>query len=445
MGANTTYAFKGVRQLFYLVPPSESQFARHQDVPDYVKEAAPYFLGAILLEAILSTITGLAPRMRINDGISSLTAGMTSGMTKMVVMALELSAYVWVYERYNYFDLPWNSAYTWWLCFFGMDLGYYFFHRAGHEVNAFWATHQPHHSSEDYNLSTALRQGAIQSYVSWIFYVPMAIAIPPSVFFVHAQFNLLYQFWIHTQLIKSIGPLEYILNTPSHHRVHHGRNRYCIDKNYGGTLIIWDRLFGTFQAENEPVVYGLTHPINTWDPVWAQIHHFKHILERVWAIKGLKNKLGVLYKGPGWAPGKPHLGDINDIPDVNHANAKQYNSSLPNWATYYVLMHFLLSLLFFNILGSKQKVLPCSTVTLGVILTMASLYCYGALFDKKSHAPYLEFCRTFGYFLADFSLFPFTGILGLSRWFDVIYRWWFAFSASLWFFLSFKHYRATKQ
>ena len=142
------------------------------------------------------------------------------------------------------------------------------------EVNLFWATHQTHHSAEDYNLSTALRQGVLQSYCSWIFYLPLALFVPPSIFLIHSQMNLLYQFWIHTDVISNLGPFEYILNTPSHHRVHHGRNPYCIDKNYAGVLIIWDRIFGTFAPErdNEPIAYGLIHPINTFDPLDTQVN-----------------------------------------------------------------------------------------------------------------------------------------------------------------------------
>ncbi len=150
------------------------------------------------------------------------------------------------------------------------------------EVNLFWATHQTHHSAEDYNLSTALRQGVLQIYVSWIFYLPLAFFIPPQIFLIHSQMNLLYQFWIHTDIISNLGPFEYILNTPSHHRVHHGRNPYCIDKNYAGVFIIWDRLFGTFAAErdNEQIAYGLIHPINTFDPLETQVNSSFYLIKK---------------------------------------------------------------------------------------------------------------------------------------------------------------------
>ncbi|CAF4401777.1 unnamed protein product, partial [Adineta steineri] len=137
--------------------------------------------------------------------------------------SIELTSYIWVYENFHIFSrLPWNSPITYWVTFIGVDLGYYWFHRMAHEVNLFWASHQTHHSAENYNLSTALRQGALQTYCSWIFYLPLALFVPPPIFLIHTQMNLLYQFWIHTEMISNLGPFEYFLNTPSHHRVHHG-------------------------------------------------------------------------------------------------------------------------------------------------------------------------------------------------------------------------------
>lgn len=137
----------------------------------------------------------------------------------------------------------------------------------------FWATHQTHHSAENYNLSTALRQGFFQHYLSRLIYLPLALVIPPQTFLVHVQMNLFYQFWVHTEVISNLGPLEAIFNTPCHHRVHHGRNPYCIDKNYGGVLIVWDRLFGTFASErnDEEIAYGLVYSSASFDPLKIQV------------------------------------------------------------------------------------------------------------------------------------------------------------------------------
>jgi sterol desaturase/sphingolipid hydroxylase (fatty acid hydroxylase superfamily) len=205
--------------------------------------------------------------------------------------SFELSAYVWVHERYQLpFCLPWNSPLTYWITFLGIDFSYYWFHRFAHgsknccvvynvffssslEVNIFWATHQTHHSAENYNLSTALRQGFFQTLFAWTFYLPLAFIVPPPMFLVHMQMNLLFQFWVHTEVISNLGPLEFIFNTPSHHRVHHGRNPYCIDKNFGGVLIVWDRLFGTFAVErkSEEIAYGLVYSPVSFDPLKIQV------------------------------------------------------------------------------------------------------------------------------------------------------------------------------
>jgi alkylglycerol monooxygenase len=159
-----------------------------------------------------------------------------------------------------------------------------------------------------------------------MFYLPIALFIPPQLFYMHKQVNTLYQFWIHTRLIGKLGPLEWFLNTPSHHRVHHGRNRKYIDKNYAGILIIWDRIFGTFEAEEEEVVYGLVHPLNSFDPLWTQLHHFFHMFTYARSLPGVWNKICVFIKGPGWSPGKPRLGDINDIPDVEPDASRKVSS-----------------------------------------------------------------------------------------------------------------------
>ncbi len=140
-----------------------------------------------------------------------------------------------------------------------------------------------------------------------------------------------------TVITKLPAPIEFIFNTPSHHRVHHGRNRYCIDKNYGGTLIIWDRLFGTFAAESDPVVYGLTHPINTFNPWTIQSHHYRHICRLIWALPSLGDKVKAIVFGPGWAPGKPRLGLLHDIPEVS-APWPKFDPWLPRtWQAYFFM------------------------------------------------------------------------------------------------------------
>ncbi|KAL9988521.1 hypothetical protein ACROYT_G002976 [Oculina patagonica] len=399
---NVTF-MQGARRFLYAVTPKEASFAKAKDVPDYLNEAVPFFFGAIAVEYILCFLTNL-PLIRLNDAFSSLAAGAFSQLTKVVVASVQLAIYVFVYDNFHLVPLAWDSPGTWYLCFIGVDFLYYWFHRAAHEINILWAAHQVHHSSEDYNLMTALRQSVVQKYTSAIFYTPLALCVPPSIFFVHIQFNLLYQFWIHTEIVRSLGPLEYILNTPSHHRVHHGRNPYCIDKNYGGTLIIWDRMFGTFQAEtDEEIAYGLVHPLASWDPIWTQFFHFSHIWKTFRETPGIKDKLSVLLKGPGWTPEKPRLGDPADLPEIEYPIQK-YDSSLSYWGNLYVLVHFTVAIVAYQILIARRMVLS-QLHALGVIsyfiFTISSV---GALFDNKWYAPYMELFRCLLFLIVDLVL-----------------------------------------
>ncbi|KAK9962422.1 hypothetical protein ABG768_007791 [Culter alburnus] len=389
---NNVTVSQGVRMLFSLMTPNESSFATVQEVPKYVNQATPYFIGLILLEVVLGWLKTDGPRIKINDFITSLSAGMMSRLPQLMVRSLELSAYIYVWNNFRLLELPWDSAWTWWLAFFGVDMGYYWFHRFAHELNFLWAAHQVHHSSEHYNLSTALRQSVTQQFSSWLFYLPLALMVPPSVFAVHVQFNLLYQFWIHTELVKDLGPLEWILNTPSHHRVHHGRNPYCIDKNYAGILIIWDKMFGTFTPESDKVVYGLTHPINTFE-IWSvEFLYYPYLWQRFWEAEGISNKLSVILKGPGWTPGKPRLGDIADIPQIT-GEEMPYDPAWSSLMQAYVFIQFMLLLDVYNNLLTDQTILSEMTVLLMTAYVLLSLTSLGFLIDQRANAAELEMMR----------------------------------------------------
>ncbi|MFT4658036.1 MAG: sterol desaturase/sphingolipid hydroxylase (fatty acid hydroxylase superfamily) [Candidatus Aldehydirespiratoraceae bacterium] len=183
------------------------------------------------------------------------------------------------------------------------DFLYYWDHRWMHEVRLFWANHVTHHSSERYNLSTALRQPWSGFLMSWVFLPMPLIGIPTNHVAKAAQLNLLYQYWIHTELVDKLPkPIEAVFNTASHHRVHHGANPQYLDKNYGGILIIWDRMFGTFEPEVRRIKYGLTKNIKTFNPMRIGYHEFIDIARDVRAATGLKNKLGHVFGRPGWQP-----------------------------------------------------------------------------------------------------------------------------------------------
>jgi len=195
--------------------------------------------------------------------------------------------------------LPWTLAMVWW------DLAYYWNHRFMHEFRGMWAIHVVHHSSEHYNLSTALRQPVATPFGVWVPYgLPAAIGVRPAIIDTSRALNLIYQYWIHTDMVKSLGAGEEVLNTPSHHRVHHGRNKRYIDRNHGGILIIWDRLFGTFTRERpdeEPVVYGLTKNVESYNWWTVATHEYRDMFREVARSTNWRDRLGFVFRSPGWA------------------------------------------------------------------------------------------------------------------------------------------------
>lgn len=382
----------GARAMFFMITPNESSFQKVEDVPQYVQQATPFFVGLMVLELVVGFLKTGAPVVTLSDGLTSVSAGMISRIPLLFMRGCELTAYIFVWDRYRLLELPWDSAWTWWIAFLGVDFCYYWVHRLAHEVSFIWAAHQVHHSSEYYNLTTALRQSLTQQFTSWIFYLPMALIAPPAFFAVHIQLNLLYQFWIHTELIKNLGPLEWVFNTPTHHKVHHGRNNYCIDKNYGGILIIWDRLFGTFTAEKEKVVFGLVSPINTFEILYVQLHYYLYLGRRSTTFKTISDKCLTFINGPSWKPGKPRLGDHLDNPKVTGQEVPHGSSwSLP--LQMYVIIHFLLALgTYQDVFDNKMTLSQFNILGMTgyVLLTLTSM---GFLIDQRPRAAVLEMLR----------------------------------------------------
>ncbi|XP_065919992.1 alkylglycerol monooxygenase-like [Dysidea avara] len=384
-------ATRGARILFYLVSPSEEQYEHLSEVPDYVNMAIPYFVAMMLVEAFILYMQNKGIP-RADDTINSLTHGVFLLIVQILTLPIGMLSYSWVYRNYCVYELPWHSPWTWWIAAITFDCGYYWFHRMAHEINFLWTSHQTHHSSEQYNLSTALRQSTTQHFTSWTFYLPIALFVPPSIFLVHRELNLLYQFWIHTEVVSTLGPLEWILNTPSHHRVHHGRNPYCIDKNYAGMLIIWDRMFGTFQPEQDRVVYGLVHPNNYWNPLRGQYGGYWELLKRFYQTEGMRNKLCVLFMGPGWSPGKPRLG--NGVPEVEYDPSQCYHMPTPRWLEVYCFIHFYLILYTVHVLSGRGNELHYLLVTSLLLYCVLSLTNIGLLFDHHPLSPIGEVLRS---------------------------------------------------
>ena len=240
---------------------------------------------------------------RLNDAIGSLTAGILSQISGIFMLALSVGVYVLVHGNLALFSLSASDWRVWAGALVAYDFCYYWNHRIDHEVGLFWAAHVVYHQSEAFNLSTALRQPSSGVLLGWIFYLPMAIAgVPPVVFVAVGLIDLLYQFWIHTELVGKLGWFDRVFASPSNHRVHHGVNDQYLDKNYGGILIIWDRLFGTYEDEVEPPVYGVRGGLGTFDPISANLAYYATMADLCRRATDWRDKIRVWFAPPGWVP-----------------------------------------------------------------------------------------------------------------------------------------------
>lgn len=271
----------------------------------------PAFLTLLLLEVAWTRrlrregrtdVRGYEPR----DTGASLAMGIGNVLISAGTTLGAIALWSWGYEHRVLSLGELSSWWSWPLLFIGEDLCYYWFHRAHHEVRLLWAAHVNHHSSRYFNLSTALRQPWFTPVTGPIFWLPLALlGYSPPVILTAQAVSLLYQFWIHTEVVRRLPrPLEWLLNTPSHHRVHHGKNVRYLDRNHGGVLILWDRLFGTFAAEDErePVRYGLTHDIDTHHPLTIATHEVVAVARDLGRARTLRDALGYLFAPPGWSP-----------------------------------------------------------------------------------------------------------------------------------------------
>jgi sterol desaturase/sphingolipid hydroxylase (fatty acid hydroxylase superfamily) len=267
---------------------------------DFLLAAVPGYLALMGVEQVWASRSG-RDVYRLSDTFSNLACGLGSQLTGLLAALLAYPIYTFVYRHLAVVDLSARPALAWGVGALGVDFFYYWYHRASHRVNLFWATHAVHHQSERYNLSVALRQSWFSGFFSWIFYLPLALAgVPYLVYIGNAALSLLYQYLIHTESISSLGPLEWILNTPSHHRVHHGRNPEYVDKNYGATLILWDRLFGTFEAERERPAYGVIHPLGTWSAVRANVDPWTALWAQARSLPRWRDRWLLWWREPGW-------------------------------------------------------------------------------------------------------------------------------------------------
>lgn len=295
----------------------------------FITYAVPVFFLMIGIEFIFGVIKG-TNNYRLNDSIAAISLGLISRLPPLLNLGIQGVVWTYVATNLNMSLMPKDSWVTWVIAFLFYDLCYYWMHRMSHEVKVLWASHVVHHQGEEFNLSTALRQTSSGWLWKWIFYIPMfMVGIPGEVFFTVAAINLLYQFWVHTEHIKTLGALELIFITPSNHRIHHAQNPEYIDANYGGVFIIWDRIFGTYIPERDDLkpIYGTVKPLRSWNPIWSNLEIYHQMIRDTIHTKTLKNKIKVWFSSTRWRPEDvyekfPHVtNDLEDFekydPDAN--------------------------------------------------------------------------------------------------------------------------------
>lgn len=358
---------------------------------EYIALAIPVFFTLMVLEWLWAWHKGLKV-YRLPDMLANLSCGIGQQVLGLFLSLGTVAAYGYVYDHWRVFSLP-TTWWMWVLLFLGVDFCYYWFHRLSHEINFLWAAHVVHHQSEDYNLSVALRQSWFQQFFSWFFYIPLAwIGFHPVHLLTVAAFNTLYQFWIHTELIGRLGPLEWLLNTPSHHRVHHGSNPEYIDRNHGGTLIIWDRLFGTFEPEKAPVVYGITTPLRSFNSFTANFHYWGYLIQLSRSARSLKDKVLAWLAMPGWKPA--YLGGHEKPRNIHRDSFIKFDVPLPRALAVWLFIQFGLTValaagfLFFGpMLLPEQSGRTAVVIWALLIMTHLAFYGFALQNPKRSGWP----------------------------------------------------------
>lgn len=344
--------------------------------------AAPIFLILIVVEWFLKS-----EAYQLNDSINNFSTGIFEQIASLPARGLVIFGYYYISEHYALLSINPHLISSWIILWLSVDFCYYWYHRASHRCNFFWIGHSVHHQSELFNLSVALRQGYWQTLTSWVFYLPLAlIGFPTWMFILVSSCNTIYQFWIHTESINKMGWFEKIFNTPSHHRVHHGKNPQYIDKNYAGSLIIWDKFFGTFEPEIAPAEYGVTEPLDSWNPLYANI---KVIKDLMYYGKNLKNKLDIiraLFMPPEWIIHRLQQKHQN-IPKriVQHKNDKS--------PKLYMLVNLALAIVLYTYLSFIFVANSLSSWLIGAFI-IYTLYTLGAAANGKQKILIIEIMRS---------------------------------------------------
>ncbi|QTD33228.1 sterol desaturase family protein [Pseudomonas fluorescens] len=360
---------------------------------NFILYAVPFFFVLIAAELIADRWRGVS-NYRLADAVNSISTGVLSTTTGLLTKGVGLVTYAFALEHLALVRLPEDSVWVWVFAFVLYDFCYYWLHRMGHERNILWAAHSVHHQSEDYNLSTALRQTSTGFLLGWIFYLPMAVlGVPLLVFVSVAALNLLYQFWVHTRHIPKLGWFEWCFVTPSNHRAHHAQNALYMDRNYGGVFIIWDRLFGSFQEEddNEPVIFGVTTPLASWNPLWANLQFYAQLWDDARRAERTWDKIRIWFMRTGWRPADVAAKYPMSKPDLSQF--RKFEVPLDCRQQWYVGLQFGVYVALGSYLLNLERSLPTGALLLGWGAVAFGLFVLGVALENRPWAGRLEVLR----------------------------------------------------
>lgn len=359
--------------------------------------AIPLFLVFMLVEYVFLRFTGRNLH-RYNDSVTSLSMGLCLLISDALLKAYTFAIFIYLWDQHRLFDFSSIDPLTWIIFFFGVDFCYYWFHRLAHEINFLWGAHVGHHQSEEYNLTTALRQSAFQYAFSWVFYLPLALfGCPPEVFLIQFIILKLYQFWLHTQAVDKVPLVEGFLSTPSSHRVHHAKNPMYIDRNYGGTLVIWDRIFGTWQPElsSEVCHYGTTAPLTTLNPIKANLQHWALLAKDTAHTQLWRNKIKLWFQPTGWRPDDCQSRDVNTgmLQKSGCDKREKYDPKTTTPVNWYVGFSMLLTFIVSAMFVFLAPTLHWHQLALGTFLILSGLVIANDLLENQKRTIPMEMIR----------------------------------------------------
>lgn len=355
---------------------------------NFIAFAAPAFFVFLYLEYLYTKHKNKEKIFKYESSVSNTTIGIAERLLNLFVTVSFYNLFVWVYENYAFFAIP-NDWYVWILLLLAADFVWYWYHRLGHEINIFWAAHIVHHQSEEFNFTAAARITTIQALIRTVFWcaLPLVGFHPTMVMGVLVAHGM-YSFFTHTQVIKSPKWLEYVFITPSLHGIHHASDEKYLDKNYGDVFVFWDKMFGTFQREEEAPKYGLTHPIGSYSFLWQHFHYYLEIYEAVKRQKGIKNKLKIVF-------GSPALMDQDIRPELEkrffqkNTSREKFNSTFKKYINIQLFVVAFI-LMFFSAYFSYFDGVEKTAVALVVLITLINI---GALLEQRKWIYYLEYIR----------------------------------------------------